>query len=96
VILTYLDAGNAYVQLIAPRSADSDLARWLDEHGEGLHHLCFGVDDVPGAAADLASTEAARITLGQGRGRRSAFVPNGAPHGATIEVTEFRPDLDGA
>jgi methylmalonyl-CoA/ethylmalonyl-CoA epimerase len=96
VVLTYLDVGNAYVQLIAPRSDDSDLMRWLDEHGEGVHHVCFGVDDVPVAAAALSSTDTSGITLGRGRGRTSAFVANGAPYGLTIEVTEWRPSLDGA
>ena len=46
VRLTHLDAGNAYIQLVEPLQLDSPLQSWLDEHGEGLHHLCFGVDDV--------------------------------------------------
>ena len=57
VTLTYLDAGNIYIQLLSPR-ADCDLSRWLDEHGEGLHHLCFAVDDVP-AAIDALSDDGA-------------------------------------
>ena len=48
--LTYLDAGNAFLQLVEPLDPASALATWLDEHGEGLHHICFGVDDVPAAA----------------------------------------------
>ena len=32
-------------------TGDSPLRSWLDEHGEGLHHICFGVDDVPGPSA---------------------------------------------
>jgi methylmalonyl-CoA/ethylmalonyl-CoA epimerase len=95
IVLTYLDVGNAYLQLIAPRSADSDLARWLDLHGEGMHHVCFGVEDVAGAAAALSSTDVSEIALGHGRGRTSAFVPTGA-HGITIELTEWRPSVDGA
>jgi methylmalonyl-CoA/ethylmalonyl-CoA epimerase len=91
LVLTYLDVGNAFVQLIAPRSEDSDLMRWLDEHGEGVHHVCFGVEDVPLAAVALSSADASLITLGQGRGRTSAFVANGAPHGVTIELTEWWP-----
>jgi methylmalonyl-CoA/ethylmalonyl-CoA epimerase len=95
LVLTYLDAGNAYVQLIAPRSPASEVARWLDEHGEGLHHICFGVEDVPGVAAALSSSTPDRITLGRGRGRTSAFVPNGSPHGVVVEVTAWEPGNDG-
>jgi methylmalonyl-CoA epimerase len=88
VRLTYLDAGNAFIQLVEPRDPESELARWLDEHGEGLHHVCFAVDDVPGAAAEL-SANGAPPTIGRGRGRVSAFV-DGAPHGVVVECTEFR------
>jgi methylmalonyl-CoA/ethylmalonyl-CoA epimerase len=94
VRLTYLDAGNAYLQLVEPLDPDSDLAHWLDEHGEGLHHICFGVDDVPEAVRVLAGLDADEVRLGQGRGRVSGFVPDGRTHGVIIECTEFRRDED--
>ena len=46
VKLTYLDLGNTYLQLVEPLDPDHALAAWLATHGEGLHHICFGVDDV--------------------------------------------------
>ena len=52
VRLTYLDAGNAYIQLVEPLTGNTQLTDWLDEHGEGLHHICFGVDDVAGAVGE--------------------------------------------
>ena len=87
VRLTYLDVGNAFLQLVEPLDSVSPLAAWLDEHGEGLHHICFGVDDVPEAAAIL-SNGAAPI-LGSGRGRTSAFITTDASHGVRIECTQF-------
>lgn len=87
VRLTYLDAGNAYIQLVEPR-AESPLAAWLDEHGEGLHHICFGVDDVPGAVGEL-SDPGADVSLGEGRGRVSSFISADGSHGVRIECTEF-------
>jgi methylmalonyl-CoA/ethylmalonyl-CoA epimerase len=88
VRLTYLDAGNAYLQLVEPLDGDSPLSRWLDEHGEGLHHICFGVDDVQTAATAL-SDDGAPIRLGSGRGRVSAFVTTDESHGVRLECTEF-------
>ncbi len=88
VRLTHLDAGNAYVQLVEPLTTDSPAGRWLDEHGEGLHHLCFGVDDVPATIAEL-SDPGAPVVLGSGRGRVSGFLAAADSHGATIELTEF-------
>lgn len=87
VRLTYLDAGNAYIQLVEP-GADSPLAAWLEEHGEGLHHICFGVDDVPGAVGEL-SDPGTEVSLGEGRGRVSSFISADGSHGVRIECTEF-------
>ena len=93
VRLTYLDAGNAYIQLIEPLDRNADLSGWLDEHGEGVHHLCFGVDDVLAAARELAAGGEAP-KAGSGRGRVSAFVPGASAHGLRLECTEFRRDED--
>jgi methylmalonyl-CoA/ethylmalonyl-CoA epimerase len=92
VRLTYLDAGNAYIQLVQPLERNADLARWLDDHGEGLHHVCFGVDDVVAAARELG--DGAEPARGSGRGRASAFVPGASEHGLRLECTEFRRDED--
>lgn len=88
VRLTYLDAGNAFVQLVEPLDRNSPLSRWLDEHGEGLHHICFGVDDVEAAATSL-SDDGSPAKLGSGRGRVSAFVDTEESHGVRLECTEF-------
>jgi methylmalonyl-CoA/ethylmalonyl-CoA epimerase len=92
VRLTYLDAGNAYIQLVEP-GPESPLTAWLDEHGEGLHHICFGVDDVPGAVGELSDPGSA-VSLGEGRGRVSSFVTADGSHGVRIECTEFVRALD--
>lgn len=88
VRLTYLDAGNAFIQLVEPLDSDNPVAAFLAANGEGVHHLCFGVDDVPAAARALAG-RGAEPTIGGGRGRLSAFVPGETRHGVLIECTEF-------
>jgi methylmalonyl-CoA/ethylmalonyl-CoA epimerase len=88
VRLTYLDAGNAYIQLVQPLDLDGPLADWLDRNGEGLHHICFGVDDVVEALA-LLSDDGASLALGTGRDRPSGFVTAAGSHGVRIECTEF-------
>jgi methylmalonyl-CoA/ethylmalonyl-CoA epimerase len=93
VRLTYLDAGNAFVQLVEPLEEGSDLAKWLHEHGEGLHHICFGVDDVAEAVATL-SDDGSSGMLGTGRGRVSGFVTTSRGNGVRIECTEFDRALD--
>ena len=88
VRLTYLDAGSVAVQLVEPLDDASPVAQHLAEHGEGLHHSCFAVADVPGTAAELADPGAPQVTVGRGRGRPSAFIPGDLHHGVRVEVTQ--------
>jgi methylmalonyl-CoA/ethylmalonyl-CoA epimerase len=45
-------AGSIDIKLIEPSSQDSPLWHFLKK-GEGLHHLCFKVDDVRAQLAEL-------------------------------------------
>jgi len=88
VRLTYLDAGGGVaIQLVEPIDPQSAIALHLAEHGEGLHHIAFAVDDVPASATGLADPGAPEVTVGSGRGRPSAFVPGPVHHGVRVEVT---------
>jgi methylmalonyl-CoA/ethylmalonyl-CoA epimerase len=51
-------AGEAAIEVIAPagqagQGGNEGLERFLDKRGPGLHHICFEVDDLPGALASL-------------------------------------------
>ena len=96
VRLTYVDTGNAFLQLVEPLDESSSVAAWLSEHGEGLHHVCFGVDDVEQAVTSI-SDPGSPVVLGNGRGRVSSFVTAVGSHGVRIECTEFdrKADVDG-
>lgn len=90
--LTYLDAGNCWIQLVQPLSETSEISRWLNEHGEGIHHICFGVDSVPEAIAAISGGPPPQ-RLGSGRGRVSGFVTE-TVCGVRLECTEFSHALD--
>jgi methylmalonyl-CoA epimerase len=94
VRLTYLDAGNAFIQLVEPLDDQSPIAKTLKANGEGIHHICFGVDDVREALDWLTDGNGEMISLGRGRSRESAFVPGSEAHGVRLELTQFRHDED--
>lgn len=48
-----LAIGDSCIQLLAPLTAESTIARFLDRSGPGIQQVAFGVDDVEAAAADL-------------------------------------------
>lgn len=89
VRMTYLDAGNSYIQLLSPKSANAVLRGHLERHGEGVHHLCFAVDDVAAVLDAWAGGPTRRPAVGSGRGRPAAFLPGPAGHGVRIECTSF-------
>jgi methylmalonyl-CoA/ethylmalonyl-CoA epimerase len=91
VRLTYLDLGNAFLQLVEPLDPDHPTAAWLAANGEGLHHICFGVDDVEDELRRLGPPGAAVPPLGSGRGRPAGFPAGDPPHGVRIECTTFAP-----
>lgn len=64
VRLSFLPTGRepaARLELVEPIDAESGVARFLSEHGEGLHHVCFLTDDLPASLDALAAAEAELI-----------------------------------
>ena len=53
VRLTHLDMGNVQLQLVEPLDPEHPISKFLDERGEGLHHLCWRVPDVEEAMTEL-------------------------------------------
>ena len=43
------------IHLIEPISHDTPITKFLEKRGEGLHHICFEVDDVETMVEDLRS-----------------------------------------
>ena len=41
-----LTLGDSEIELLEPTVTDNGVARYLERKGEGLHHICFEVDDV--------------------------------------------------
>ena len=55
--VAFLDLGNGYVELLEPLpDSEGTMARYLDRHGPGIHHLAVRTEDV--AAALQAAREA--------------------------------------
>jgi methylmalonyl-CoA/ethylmalonyl-CoA epimerase len=89
----FLDAGNSTVELIMPTSSESGTARFLQNRGEGVHHICFEVDDIVEALAALRQQGLRLIdeTPRQGVHGLVAFVHPKASHGTLIELLERHP-----
>lgn len=90
VEVAFLDAGNSALELLAPLDTTSGTARFLQNRGEGVHHICFAVDDI---AATLAELRAQGMRLIDEQPRQGihglvAFVHPKATHGAMLELLQ--------
>lgn len=91
VRVAMIPCGESRIELLEPTRDDSPVARFLDQRGEGIHHVCLGSDDV--ATDDGALREAGYEVLrpepteGAG-GSKVQFVHPRSAHGVLVELAE--------
>ena len=92
----FLDAGNSTIELIAPTNESSGVAKFLQNRGEGLHHICYVVADIHVALAALKNQGLRLIDESPRRGVHGwvAFVHPKATHGALIELLQKELNTD--
>ncbi|MFN0098054.1 MAG: methylmalonyl-CoA epimerase [Gemmatimonadaceae bacterium] len=90
-LITGLAAGDSLVELLQPQVSDSPVGRFLAKRGQGIHHICFAVDDLEGT---LARCRAAGLRLIDevprigAEGKRIAFLHPSSTAGVLVEFTE--------
>jgi methylmalonyl-CoA/ethylmalonyl-CoA epimerase len=90
VRLTHLDLGACHLQLVQPLTQEHPLSEFLRVRGEGLHHLCWRVENVPIAMARLAARGLVlrdRTPRRGPRGRQAVFVDPGSTRNVLLEIT---------
>lgn len=84
VKLTNLVKNNIRIELIEPMDGPSPWRDFLDDHGEGVHHLGFTVDDV-GKAVAFLEAKSGRWVMGDDK-VDFGYVDMSPQLGVTIEV----------
>jgi methylmalonyl-CoA epimerase len=87
--VAFLPVGGAEVELVEPQDADSGLGKFLAKRGEGIHHICFQVDDIEAALAQLGANGAQLIDETprvNASGMIYAFIHPKSAHGVLIEL----------
>lgn len=91
VTALFLPVGEGNLELLEPVGEESTVGKFLDKRGEGLHHVCFEVDDIEAALADLAAKGARLIDTRPRRGAGGhlvAFVHPKSTHGVLVELKQ--------
>jgi len=91
VVVAFLPAGEAEIELVKPTDENSGVGRFLKKHGPGMHHICFEVDDIV-SYLDHLKTKGVRLindepVIGAG-GKLVAFIHPESTHGVLIELYE--------
>lgn len=83
--------GDVEIELLAPRTTDGPIAKFLARRGPGIHHVCYAVPDLD-AALDACRRHGYQLVDDTPRtgahGRRIAFVHPRATGGILLELTE--------
>lgn len=86
-----LQQSDGRIELVAPTSENSPIAKFLAAKGEGLHHICIYCDDISAKLAELKAAgfrlidEVPRVGAQE---KKIAFVHPASTGGVLIELEE--------
>jgi methylmalonyl-CoA/ethylmalonyl-CoA epimerase len=87
----FLSVGDSNLELLEPTSPDSPIAKFIEKRGEGIHHICFRVDDIEEHLERLKAEGYRLINeapVPGAHGCRVAFLHPAAGNGVLIELSE--------
>ena len=91
VRVVMIPAGESRLELLEATSEDSTIAKFIAKRGEGLHHVCMRVPDLPQAVKNLKQSGVRlvsdEIKVGAG-GHRYIFVHPSSTGGVLLELVE--------
>ncbi len=86
------DGGTA-IELLEPLDENSPISKFLDKRGEGIHHICFKVDDIE-AVLERLKKQGVRLIDETPRpgayNSRVAFIHPKAMNGVLVELAEVK------
>ncbi len=87
-----LHVGSVLVELIAPIGDKGVMAKFLEKRGEGIHHVCFEVDNVHSAMEELAAKGVELIDKEprEGAEGKIAFLHPKSTYGVLTEIVQVR------
>ena len=91
VTVALLPVGESRIELLEPFSEDTAVGRFIAKRGEGLHHICYEVEDLAAKLLDMKA-QGVRVLDGYPRpgaeGKLVAFLHPADTGGVLIELSE--------
>jgi methylmalonyl-CoA epimerase len=96
VRVVMVPVGESRLELLEATSEDSTIAKFIAKRGEGLHHICLRVPDLPAAVARLKQDGmrlvSDEIKTGAG-GHKYVFVHPSSAGGVLMELVQSEDSL---
>ena len=98
VHVAFLQVGESRIELLEPLSENTAVGRFIAKRGEGLHHICYEVENL---ATKLAELKARGVRMLDGYPRRGAegklvaFLHPASANGVLVELTEKADHSEG-
>jgi methylmalonyl-CoA/ethylmalonyl-CoA epimerase len=91
VNVALLPVGDSRIELLEPFSEDTPVGRFIARRGEGLHHICYEVEDIESRLEELKK-RGAKVLDGYPRrgaeGKLVAFLHPSSANGVLVELAE--------
>ncbi len=86
----FLPVGGSYVEFLEPLNAESGVAKFIEKRGEGIHHICFEVDNIEKEIKTLSGKGVELIDKQPKKGVEGmvAFLHPRSSKGVLIELVE--------
>ncbi|HSL93571.1 MAG TPA: methylmalonyl-CoA epimerase [Bacillota bacterium] len=92
VKVAFLPLGETNIELLESTEPDGPIAKFIENRGEGIHHIAIEVDDIEQALAELKAKgvrlidEVPRVGA---HDAKIAFIHPKASHGVLIELCQY-------
>ena len=87
----FISVGDSSIELLQDVSGSSSIKKFLDNNGEGIHHIAFEVDDIEQAVTELKEKGVKLIDekpRAGAHGMSVAFMHPKATHGVLMELVQ--------
>ena len=91
VKVAFFKIGETNIELVAATSPDSPIAKYLEKNREGIHHICFEVEDINKALESLKERGVKLINEEPRRGAHNtlvAFIHPKSTNGVLTEICQ--------